>query len=87
MYILKNEVLRELYPHCFIKLKPAACTNTPGIKNQGGILFMKEPKKVFNHPDWEIYWPSRVTLVGFLLAWVFVGIIIALAIILARIGA
>ncbi len=48
---------------------------------------MKEPKKVFNHPDWEIYWPSRVTLVGFLLAWVFVGIIIALAIILARIGA
>ena len=48
---------------------------------------MKEPKKVFNHPDWEIYWPSRVTLWGFLLAWFFVGLIIGFTMILARIGA
>ena len=48
---------------------------------------MKEPKKVINHPDWEIYWPKRVTWVGFL-----VGVIIVIAIMigtmfLANIGA
>jgi uncharacterized membrane protein len=48
---------------------------------------MKEPKKVINHPDWEIYWPSRVTVVGFFLAWFFVSLIIILTMILARIGA
>ena len=48
---------------------------------------MKEPKKVINHPDFEIYWPTRVTLVGFLLAWVFVALIIIVTIFLARIGA
>ena len=44
-------------------------------------------KKIIDHPDLEVYWPSRVTLVGFLVAWLFVILIIAGTMILARIGA
>lgn len=44
-------------------------------------------KKIINHPDWELYWPQKVTWVGFLIAWVIVGLIIIGTIILARIGA
>jgi hypothetical protein len=44
-------------------------------------------KKIIDHPDLEIYWPSRTTVVGFLVAWGFVALIIAIAMVLARIGA
>ena len=47
----------------------------------------KEWKKIFNHPDLEIYWPSRTTVVGFLVAWLFVALIIFGAVFLSRIGA
>jgi hypothetical protein len=46
-----------------------------------------EWKKIIDHPDFEIYRPSRVTMVGFLIAWLFVILIIAGTMILARIGA
>lgn len=46
----------------------------------------KEWKKVFNHPDIEIYWPSRVTVIGFLAAWCIVALIIVGTMFLARIG-
>jgi len=46
-----------------------------------------EPKKIINHPDFEIYWPKRVTWVGFIVAWFFVILIIIGTMILARIGA
>jgi len=45
-----------------------------------------EPKKIFNHPNWEIYWPKRVTWVGFLIAWIVVILIILGTIFLAKIG-
>ena len=45
-----------------------------------------EPKKFFNHPDWEIYWPKRVTWVGFLIAWILVILIMLGTMLLARIG-
>ncbi len=44
-------------------------------------------KKIIDHPDLEIYWPSRVTVVGFLAAWLIVILIIAGVMFLARIGA
>ena len=44
-------------------------------------------KKIIDHPDLEIYWPSRTTVVGFLIAWVIVILIIAGTMMLARIGA
>ncbi len=47
----------------------------------------KEPKKLINHPDWEIYRPKRITWVGFLIAWVVVLLTIIGTLILARIGA
>ncbi len=46
-----------------------------------------ERKKIINHPDWEIYWPQKVTWIGFLLGWIFVAIIIGGTILLAKIGA
>ena len=46
-----------------------------------------EWKKIINHPDIEIYWPSRVTVAGFLAAWLIVILIIAGTMILAHIGA
>jgi hypothetical protein len=46
-----------------------------------------EWKKLIDHPDLEIYRPSRITVVGFLIAWLFVILIIAGTMILARIGA
>jgi hypothetical protein len=45
-----------------------------------------EPKKIIDHPDWEIYWPQRITWVGFLIAWFFVILIMLITIIIARIG-
>ena len=47
----------------------------------------REGKKIIDHPDLEIYWPSRITVVGFLIAWLFVILIITGTMILARIGA
>ena len=46
-----------------------------------------EPKKIFNHPDWEIYWPKKITVIGFIIAWIIVIAIMVGTIILARIGA
>ncbi len=46
-----------------------------------------EWKKIIDHPDLEIYWPSKTTLVGFLVAWGIVALIITGTMILARIGA
>jgi hypothetical protein len=46
-----------------------------------------EWKKVIDHPDLEIYWPSKVTVVGFLAAWLIVAVIIMGTMFLARIGA
>ncbi len=45
-----------------------------------------KPKKLFNHPDLEIYRPRRITWVGFLVAWVIVIVIVIGTMILARIG-
>ena len=47
----------------------------------------EEPKKIFNHPDWEIYRPKRITWVGFLIAWGFVLALMLATWIIARIGA
>ena len=52
-----------------------------------GMKPSPEFKKIINHPDLEIYWPSRTTVVGFLVAWLFVAIIIIGTMFLARIGA
>jgi len=46
----------------------------------------KKPRKLLNHHDWEIYWPKRVTWVGFLIAWLVVLLTIVGTMILARIG-
>ena len=54
---------------------------------EGGFMETdKEPKKIINHPDWEIYWPKRVTWVGFIIVWVVVLFTIIGTMILARIG-
>jgi hypothetical protein len=47
----------------------------------------KEWKKIINHPDLEIYMPSRITVIGFLIAWLFVILIIVGTMVIARIGA
>ncbi len=47
----------------------------------------EEPKKIFNHPDWEIYRPKRITWVGFLVAWGFVLALMLATWFIARIGA
>jgi len=46
-----------------------------------------KPKKLIDHPDWEIYRPKRVTWVGFLIAWGVVLLTILGTMLLARIGA
>ena len=46
----------------------------------------RKPRKIFNHPDWEIYWPKRVTWIGFIIAWIVVLVTIIITMILARIG-
>lgn len=46
-----------------------------------------EWKKVIDHPDLEIYWPSKVTVIGFFAAWFIVALIILGTMFLARIGA
>jgi len=45
------------------------------------------PKKIINHPDWEIYWPERITWVGFLIALVIVLLIMLGTVLLTKIGA
>jgi len=47
----------------------------------------RPPKKLIEHPDWEIYRPMRVTWVGFLIAWLVVLVTIVGTMLLARIGA
>ncbi len=46
-----------------------------------------EPKKIINHPDWEIYWPKRITWVGFIIAAIAVILILLGTIGITRIGA
>ena len=48
---------------------------------------MKEPRKVINHPDWEIYWPEPVTWIGFIVGCIIVIAIMIGTIFLANIGA
>jgi Na+/proline symporter len=43
--------------------------------------------KLIDHPDWEIQWPTRRGIMGFLIAWIPVGLLIALVCALVRIGA
>ncbi|MFM1921055.1 MAG: Sodium/pantothenate symporter [Candidatus Hydrogenedentota bacterium] len=51
----------------------------PGEPHSTGAFLLPEgvapaqPRKIINHPDFEIYWPSKVSLVGFgvLWGWVF----------------
>ena len=57
--------------------------NTP---LHGRMRFMS-PKKIINHPDWEIYWPKRITWVGFLIALVIVLLIMLGTVLLTKIGA
>jgi hypothetical protein len=45
------------------------------------------PKKVINHPDWEIYWPKPVTWIGFLIALAVVLAIMFGTMLIAGIGA
>ena len=47
----------------------------------------KKPKKLIDHPDWEIYRPRRVTWVGFLIAWGVVFLTVVITMLIARIGA
>ncbi len=46
-----------------------------------------DPKKIINHPDWEIYWPKRITWVGFLIALAVVIFIMIATMFIAKIGA
>ena len=46
-----------------------------------------EPKKIFNHPDWEIYWPKPITWIGFIVAWIIVILIVVGTMFIAKIGA
>jgi Na+/proline symporter len=39
-------------------------------------LPVANPRKVIDHPDLEIYWPSRLALGGFAIFWAFVAILI-----------
>lgn len=55
--------------------------------NTGNAQSGGEWKKIINHPDLEIYWPSRTTVIGFLVACLFVALIIAGTMFLAQIGA
>ncbi len=57
------------------------------VPEQGKIEKKTEWKKVIDHPDLEIYWPSKVTVVGFFAAWLIVALIILGTMFLARIGA
>jgi len=33
-------------------------------------------RKIINHPDWEIGWPSRIDIIGFIIAWILVAALI-----------
>lgn len=44
-------------------------------------------EKIVNHPDIEIYWPEKVSYIGFLLAAVVVILVIAGTMLLAKAGA
>jgi Na+/proline symporter len=45
------------------------------------------PRKLINHPDWEIYWPSKVSVIGFAIMWAWVLGIIGLVYWISGIGA
>jgi hypothetical protein len=44
-------------------------------------------KKIINHPDFEFYWPEKVSSIGFLIATVIVALIIIATMLIAKIGA
>jgi SSS family transporter len=46
-----------------------------------------EPRKVINHPDFEIYWPSRIAVTGFTVVWIAVALMIGLFLWMASWGA
>ena len=45
------------------------------------------PPKLIDHPDVEIYKPTRADVFGFVIAWVFVLAIIGIVIVMAKLGA
>jgi hypothetical protein len=61
--------------------------NNFGIKPETAEDKLMSAKKVFNHPDWEIYWPKPVTWIGFLIALALVIMIMVGTMLIARIGA
>ncbi len=44
-------------------------------------------KKIINHPDFEFYWPEKVSIVGFIAAAIIVALIIIATMLIAQIGA
>lgn len=44
-------------------------------------------KKIINHPDFEFYWPDKVSTVGFIIATIIVALIIFGTMLIAQIGA
>lgn len=46
-----------------------------------------QPRKIINHPDFEIYYPSAVSLGGFAFLWVWVGVLIGFVYWMATWGA
>jgi hypothetical protein len=68
-------------------MEPGEKRDFTGPEGMGKNQPVTEWKKIINHPDLEIYWPSRVTVVGFFVAWLFVALIIMGTVFLARIGA
>jgi len=47
---------------------------------------MNRPKRIINHSNWEVYWPRRVTWVGFLIVWGVAFLTVSAAMILLRTG-
>jgi hypothetical protein len=47
---------------------------------------MENNDKLIDHPDLELRKPQKVTVVGFVIAWVLVFIIIGLTVLIASIG-
>lgn len=72
------------------------CVRTPVIDNEphhpepftlpeGAVV--PHPPKIINHPDWEIYYPSKESVVGFLFFWAWVIGLIAFVYWMATWGA
>lgn len=57
-----------------------ACIRTPVVSDEAHAapftlppgVEAGNPPKIINHPDFEIYWPSKVSVIGFLIFWAWV---------------